>query len=50
MFPIISNLTQNENIRSSRGTDNGVEIGFFQKIFSYIFYGNSQFYDLPNAF
>ena len=50
MFPIISNLTQNENIRSSRGTDNGIEIGFFQKIFSYIFYGNSQFYDLPNAF
>lgn len=50
IFPIISNLTQNENIRSSRGTDNGVKIGFFQKIFSYIFYGNSQFYDLPNAF
>lgn len=50
MFPYISNLSQTENIKSSRGTDNGAEVGNFQKIFSYIFYGNSNFYDLPNAF
>lgn len=50
MFPFFSNLTQNENIRTSRGSDNGVKIGFLQKTFSYLFYGNSNFYDLPNAF
>lgn len=50
MFPIFSNLTQKENIRSSRGSDNGVQIGWFQQLFSYLFYGNSNFYDLPNAF
>lgn len=50
MFPFISNLTQSENIRTSRGSNNGVEIGNLQKIFSYLFYGNSKFYDLPNAF
>jgi len=50
MFPGISNLIQNENIKTSRGSDNGANIGLFQKIFSYLFYGNSNFYDLPNAF
>lgn len=50
MFPFVSNLTQSENINSSRGSDNGAKIGIFQKMFSYIFYGNSDFYDLPNAF
>jgi len=50
MFPILSNLTQNENIRTSRGSDNGVDIGLSQKAFSYLFYGNPYFYDLPNAF
>lgn len=50
MFPFLSNLTQNENIRTARGTDNGVQIGMLQKIFSYLFYGNSEFYVLPNAF
>ena len=49
MFPYISNLTQSENISSARGSDNGANIGYFQKIFSYLFYGNSNFYDLPNA-
>jgi hypothetical protein len=50
MFPILSNLTQNENIRTARGSDNGVEVGLQQKTFSYLFYGNPDFYDLPNAF
>jgi len=49
-FPGFSNLTQGENIRTARGSDNGVEVGFFQRIFSYLFYGNSEFYNLPNAF
>lgn len=50
MFPILSNLTQNENIRTARGSDNGIDVGFSQKTFSYLFYGNPDFYDLPNAF
>ena len=49
-LPILSNLSQSENIRTARGSVNGVNIGFFQKIFSFLFYGNSKFYDLPNAF
>lgn len=50
MFPYISNLTQGDNIKSARGSDNGAKISIPQKIFSYLFYGNSDFYDLPNAF
>jgi hypothetical protein len=49
-LPIISDLTQSENIRTARGSDNGVDIGIFQQLFSYLFYGNKKFYDLPNAF
>jgi len=50
MLPILSNATQGENIRTARGSDNGVDVGFFQRMFSYLFYGNKDFYDLPNAF
>jgi len=50
MFPYVSNLSQRENIQSARGTDNGETVGMGQKIFSWLFYGNSDFYDLPNAF
>lgn len=49
-LPVLSNLTQSENIRTARGSDNGVEVGIPQKIFSYLFYGNKDYYDLPNAF
>jgi hypothetical protein len=49
-LPIISDLTQSENIRTARGSENGVNIGIPQQIFSYLFYGNKNFYDLPNAF
>jgi len=49
MFPGISNLTQSENIKSSRGTDNGATVGIGQQIFSYLFYGDVDFYDLPNV-
>jgi len=50
MLPILSTITQGENIRSARGTENGVKLGMFQKIFSFLFYGKSDYYDLPNAF
>lgn len=50
MFPAVSDLTQTDNIQSARGSDNGAYIGPFQKMFSYLFYGNKDFYDLPNAF
>jgi hypothetical protein len=49
-FPGISDLTQTDNIQSSRGTVNGAEVGWGQRVFSYLFYGKSDFYDLPNAF
>jgi len=50
MFPFMSNLTQNENIRTARGSTDGIDVGLPQKTFSYLFYGNPDFYDLPNAF
>ena len=50
MLPILSTITQGENIRSARGSDNGAQIGVLQKIFSFLFYGKSDYYDLPNAF
>jgi hypothetical protein len=50
MFPGISNLTQSENIKTSRGSDNGANIGMMQQMFSYFFYGDADFYDLPNVF
>jgi hypothetical protein len=47
-FAGFSNFTQSENIRTARGSDNGVEIGPFQRAFSWLFYGNADYYDLPN--
>lgn len=48
--PYLANMTQQENIRSARGTEEGAEITAGQKLFSHMFYGNANFYDLPNAF
>ena len=48
LTPIISNYTQNENIRSA--TIEKEQTSITQKIFSYLFYGKSDFYNLPNAF
>jgi len=50
MFPGLSDLTQTENIRTARGSDNGINVGVPLQLFSYAFYGNADFYDLPNAF
>ena len=49
MFPFVSDLSQGENIKTARGTSDGAQIGFFQRMFSLVFYGNSEFYDLPDA-
>jgi hypothetical protein len=49
-IPALSDATQGENIRTARGSVNGIDIGIPQQMFSYLFYGNSGFYDLPNAF
>jgi hypothetical protein len=46
MFPIISNYTQTEIQNTAKTHD--ISIG--QRIFSYIFYGNGNFYNLPNAY
>ena len=48
--PYLANMTQQENIRSARGTVEGAEITAGQRLFSWLFYGNAGFYDLPNAF
>ena len=49
-FPFLSDMTQNTNISTSRGTsDKNVKIPLTQKIFSYLAYGNSDYYDLPDA-
>lgn len=50
MVPAFSDSTQSENIRTARGSSNGVNIGIPLQIFSYLFYGDTGFYDLPNAF
>jgi len=49
MFPGISNLTQSENVKMGN-QNNKTNLGLFEKLYSYIFYGNANFYDLPNAF
>lgn len=48
MFPIISDMTQNENIRTARGSVEGVKIGWGQKLFSLLFYGDANYYDLTS--
>ena len=50
MFPYISNLTQSDNIKTYTGDNVGEKMGIFEKLYSYFFYGNSNFYNLPNAF
>jgi ectoine hydroxylase-related dioxygenase (phytanoyl-CoA dioxygenase family) len=50
MFPMVSDMTQREIIRTSRGSVDGVDVGYPQKVFAWMFYGNKDFYDLPNAF
>jgi len=50
LLPIISNLSQKEIQRTSGGDSAKEKISVFQKIFSSLFYGNSSFYNLPNAF
>lgn len=48
-LPVISDVTQNTNIKTARGTSHGAKIPFSQKIFSLIAYGNPNYYDLPDA-
>lgn len=49
IFPIVSDLTQHENIKTSRGTeDNNVKISHLQKIFSYLYYNDYNYFDLKN--
>lgn len=51
-FPGISDWTRNEYIQSINHTNinKNTNIGMGQHIFSYLFYGKSDFYNLPNAF
>lgn len=47
-FPILNDLTQHININSARGTSGGAKIGQGQKLFSYLFYGDKNYYDLKD--
>ena len=46
LLPGIADLTQKENINSTKKEENG----FLQQCFAYLFYGNKNFYDLKNVF
>jgi ectoine hydroxylase-related dioxygenase (phytanoyl-CoA dioxygenase family) len=46
MFPYISTLTQTDAMKQSAKNTQGS----ISKLFSYVFYGNSEFYNLKNAF
>jgi len=49
-FPILSDITQSTNIQTARGSSSqGVHIPWTQKWFSYLAYGNPNYYDLPDA-
>jgi len=50
MFPVLSNYTQKEIQTSSDKAKTSKDISIIQKIYSYLVYGNSNFYKLPNAF
>jgi hypothetical protein len=50
MFPVLSNYTQKEVQTSSEHSKTAKDISIVQKIYSYVMYGNSKFYNLPNAF
>ena len=47
-FPILSDLFQKTNIKTSRGSSNGASIPITQKIFSYLTHGDTNYYDLPD--
>jgi hypothetical protein len=49
-FSGISNLTQNGYVKENRKMNHGLDTGLFQQFYSYFFYGNKNFYNLPNAF
>ena len=48
-FPFMSDLTQDINIMTARGTSQGSNIPFSQKLFSFLFYGDWNFYDLKDG-
>ena len=50
MFPFISSYTKEGIKKNSEAMKNGDETTVSQKIFSYFFHGNSNFYNLQNAF
>lgn len=47
-FPILNDLTQKQNIDSARGSSMGAMIGVGQKLFSWLFYGDKDYYDLKD--
>ena len=48
MFPIVSNYFQ-DSIKQSKYIQTEDDLSWYEKIYSYIFYGNKNFYKLPNV-
>lgn len=48
-FPVLSDMTQSTNIRTARGSSQGAHIPLSQKIFSLLFYGDWNYYDLKDG-
>ena len=50
LFPGISDTTQDKNIQSSRGTSQNAIVSPEQRAFSFFFYGDTNYFDLPNEY
>lgn len=48
-YPFLSDITQDTNINTARGSSHGAEIPWTQKLFSLFAYGDANYYDLPDA-
>lgn len=48
-YPFLSDVSQGTNIETARGSSDGAEIPLSQKLFSLVAYGDSNYYDLPDA-
>jgi hypothetical protein len=48
MFPIVSNYFQ-DSIKQSKYIQSEDDLSWYEKVYSYIFYGNKSFYKLPNV-
>lgn len=48
-FPFLSDLNQTKSIMTTQNNSSGEKIPWTQRLFSLLFYGRSDYYDLPNG-